>query len=102
LGYKYLIGFATVSATGLLFNGLVYTNAKMIKYKWFEHAAIDGEWQIPIFYQPQDISKIILFDLNAMEVATTVRKPSESHNTLGYQDALRNLKEQILQVKKHD
>ncbi|RCW40585.1 hypothetical protein [Paenibacillus prosopidis] len=101
---KIELGPATVTGRGLLFNGSVYTNANMIKYKWFEHAAIEGEWQIPILYQEQENDHLILFDIyaNAIEVATTnqTEQSGSSDYVEKYQEKIRYLKKQIQKSNK--
>ncbi|MDF2652308.1 MAG: hypothetical protein K0Q73_8113 [Paenibacillus sp.] len=96
---KYELGLATVSNKGVLFNGLVYTCANIIKLKWFEQAAVKGEWKVIILYDPQNLIDILLFDIHSIDVATTVQTPREDDQTLQYQGAIRSLKEQLRRVK---
>lgn len=96
---KYELGLATVSNRGVLFNGLVYTCANMIKRKWFEQAAIEGEWKVIILYDPQNLIDILLFDIRSIDVATTVQAYKEDEQTLMYQGAIRALKEQLRRAK---
>jgi hypothetical protein len=89
--------FATVTASGLIFQEKVYTNSSMVKYKWFDLAKNHGEWQIPILYRPANSTEIMLFDLQAIEIATSINNnidinPEELQN---YYDTLRKLKKQI-------
>ncbi|MCM3625774.1 Mu transposase C-terminal domain-containing protein [Paenibacillus glycanilyticus] len=95
---KYELGLATVSNRGVLFNGLVYTCSNMIKQKWFEHAT-KGEWKVIILHDPQNPTDILLFEIQAIEIATTVQAPLVDDQTLQYQSAIRALKEQLSRAK---
>jgi hypothetical protein len=71
------LGLGVVTSKGLLFNSLVYSSESMIKYQWFELAAINGEWHIPVLYQKSDNSYILLLDSNGrVEMACTVEPDS--------------------------
>lgn len=65
-------GLATVSRFGLEFIGRIYTNASMIRNKWFEMAAVQGSWQIPVVYYPEEPGEVVLFDIKTAEIATSV------------------------------
>ncbi|WP_010503542.1 hypothetical protein [Paenibacillus elgii] len=95
------LGLATVSSNGLLFQGKIYSNSNMIKHKWFELAEKQGEWQIPIFYQPLDMSEILLFDLQSIEVATSIDTSNEISPEMKelYFEALNFLKTYVREQK---
>ncbi|MFE9279608.1 hypothetical protein ACQKLN_24920 [Paenibacillus glucanolyticus] len=64
-------GLGLITPKGLVFNEKTYTNAQMIKYQWFEHAAKFGDWECPIGYIESNPEYIVLFNHNEMEVATS-------------------------------
>jgi hypothetical protein len=93
------LGVAIVTARGLFFEGRFYTNSKMIKNKWFEFAAKDGEWFIPILYQPSNQETLVLLDVDTQEVATTVEANlvSPSSELDAYYEKMQSLKERYFQ-----
>lgn len=98
---KVEIGMATVSAKGLIFNGRVYTNAAMIKHQWFEHAGKYGEWQCLVGYLLSTPEHIVLFDMQGVEVATSINNQQHMEATVleTYYDAINNLIERLLQAR---
>ncbi|OMD47267.1 hypothetical protein BSK56_13875 [Paenibacillus borealis] len=54
------LGVAVITAKGINFNDLYYTNAKIIQLGWFERVIIEGEWRIPILFDPIDVSEIYI------------------------------------------
>jgi len=66
LNLTIILGLATVSKNGLEFNGKIYTNATMLKFHWFKTAQIEGQWEIPIFFNPCDLTEIMLFDISTL------------------------------------
>lgn len=99
-----LQGLATVSSCGLEFNGRIYSNANMIRHQWFELAAVQGSWQIPIFYNPERPEELMLFDFITAEVATSVETKEcvceEIKAT--YFEAINSLKERISKIRAND
>jgi|GEM_PF-2871160 len=93
------LGIATVTTSGLHFNGLVYTCASMIKLKWFEHAAVEGGWKVIILHDPENPTNILIFDIHSIDIATSIHVPIESEDTVQYQSAIRQLKEQLRSAK---
>jgi hypothetical protein len=95
------VGLAKVTASGLLFNNLLYSNASMIKYQWFEHARINGVWQIPVLYQSSYPNQIVLFDFKEMEIATTIEIDQKTDPVIlkCYYEAFNNLKEMLKSYK---
>lgn len=73
-------GMAVVTSNGLNFHQRFYTNSSMVKNKWFELAAREGEWLIPVLYTPSNHEFIILFDAEKQEIATTVDVESRIPN----------------------
>lgn len=92
-------GIAIVTAKGLFFEGRFYTNSNMIKNKWFEFAAKDGEWFIPILYLPSNQDALVLFDGDTQEVATTIEENAVSPSTEldAYYEKMQILKERYFQ-----
>lgn len=96
------VGLATVSRNGLLINGIYYSNSKMIKKQWFEHAKINGEWQIPVLFDSSNVNQIMLFDFNNMELASSIENKVVDWDPLiliAYQEAIENLKEQLFRSR---
>ncbi|MBP1991187.1 hypothetical protein [Paenibacillus eucommiae] len=99
---KIQFGLATVTSHGLKFRNKLFSNSLMIKNNWFENVALYGEWQVPILYRQSDLTEIMLFDLNEIEVATSIDEPkivSEEY-IQGYFEAIKNIKEQLSQQSK--
>lgn len=92
-----MLGLATVSNLGLQFNGIIYSNSSMLKHNWFELAGKQGSWQIPIFYNPSDPSTVMFFDLDSVELATSIENTSNitDEMKLLYFDAINFLKERL-------
>ncbi|SDH96073.1 Mu transposase, C-terminal [Paenibacillus typhae] len=57
------VSVAYITAKGIKFNDLYYTNGKMIQLGWFERALKKGEWKVPIIYDPIDVSEIYILHL---------------------------------------
>jgi len=53
---------ATVTAKGIKFNSLYYTNAHALKNHWFQKARSKGTWKIRIAYDARHIDAIYLID----------------------------------------
>ncbi|MCY9670671.1 hypothetical protein M5X11_38265 [Paenibacillus alginolyticus] len=95
------LDIAMVTSKGLHFNGNIYTNATMIKNKWFEQAEREGIWQIPILFWRSNQDSLILFESGSYIIATSVENnlcPSETLEI--YQKQLRALKERYFEKKK--
>lgn len=97
------LAFAQVTSKGLHFDGNIYTNATMVKKKWFEQAEREGTWQIPILFWRSNQESLIIFDSGSYVVATAVDNnfgPRETIET--YHEQLRALKEKYFEKnKKH-
>jgi hypothetical protein len=65
-------GLALVTAKGLLFSNRYFTNQGMVRSKWFETAGREGDWQIPVLYCKAFPTKLFLFDINTVEIATAI------------------------------
>ncbi len=100
--YPYSLGLATVTPFGLKFKEQFYSNTNMIKHGWFELAEQDEGWQIPIFYDPKDVSRIMLIDIdsirNAFPIEVVSRKIDPEMKEL-YFSAIESLKKRIRQNK---
>src|SRR5690606_15387400 len=92
---------ATVSPEGLVFENRVYTNSLMIRLQWFEHAALHGNWKIPIFFLTTNHEQIFLLDTNSIQVATSVENPTLIDEKVKqvYQAEICQLKELISEKK---
>ncbi|OAB30292.1 hypothetical protein PMSD_21180 [Paenibacillus macquariensis subsp. defensor] len=75
--YSLSLGLAAVTPSGLKFEDLFYSNAKMIKYGWFEIAKKGEEWQIPILYDSNDLSSILLIDIDSITCAIPIEDVSK-------------------------
>ncbi|MEK4105594.1 hypothetical protein NST28_16060 [Paenibacillus sp. FSL R10-2791] len=71
------LGFASVTPSGLNFKNQYYTNAKMIKHGWFELAEKEEGWQIPILYYSNDLSRIMLIDMDSIKNAFPIEDISQ-------------------------
>jgi len=49
---------ATITAKGILMNGLYYSSTTAVKERWFSTARQKGNWKIDVLYDPQDMSQI--------------------------------------------
>ncbi|MGM0881143.1 MAG: hypothetical protein ACQEXQ_08880 [Bacillota bacterium] len=98
---EFKFSYATVSSEGLIFENRIYTNSSMIRYQWFEQAAIYGNWKIPIFYLANDLEHIFLLDATSLNVATSIENPSLFDEDLkqAYQAAICRFKELIKENK---
>lgn len=69
----YPIRQASVTAKGILMNGLYYTSKTALKEGWFSTARQHGNWKIDAHYDPQNMSQIYLRkDRKEYEVCTLV------------------------------
>lgn len=99
------VGMAKITANGLVFNDKIYTNAQMIKYQWFEHAANFGEWQCPIGYIESKPEHIVMFDMEDLEVAISIENNIERPDDeilQAYYDGINNLKARLLSSRESE
>jgi hypothetical protein len=47
------VSTAVVKKTGIYFNNMIYASDVAIREQWFFSAAKNGEWDVPVFYDPQ-------------------------------------------------
>ncbi|NOU90222.1 hypothetical protein GC102_31425 [Paenibacillus sp. LMG 31460] len=74
---------------------MIYTNATMVKQKWFEQAEREGPWQIPILFWRANQDNLILFESGSYIQATAVENnlgPPETLDT--YHEQLRAIMEE--------
>lgn len=87
-------GMAIVTAKGLLFNNLYYSNQNMIKHKWFETSSLHDNLQIPILFHSNNTQIIALINCNEIEYASVV-EPNKAINqeiVKAYYETINNLK----------
>lgn len=65
-------GVGTVTKLGLRFYSKIYTNGSMKNAKWFEHAEIHGEWNVPVVFDSGSTNFIALYDMVSFEVVSSV------------------------------
>lgn len=53
-------GVATVTTTGLAFQGRFYTCPLAIEERWFDRARQNGRWEVPVSYDPRDMDVVYL------------------------------------------
>lgn len=94
---KVIFGIATVTGKGIVFNERIYTNAQMIKSRWFELVEITGCWMIPILYNPQETDHLVLLDEGGLEVASSLEEPCEIDPAIleSYYLAISSLKDRM-------
>ncbi|AJY76264.1 hypothetical protein [Paenibacillus beijingensis] len=99
---KIQFGLAMVTPKGLLFNNKFYSNQAMIKSKWFELSEREGNWHVPVLYSPAFPTKLFLFDMNSIEVATAIEHTSSisKEEVETYFQVMSNLKELFVEQKK--
>jgi transposase InsO family protein len=69
----YPVTQATVSAKGILLNGLCYSCATAIQERWFSTARQKGTWRIDVLYNPQNMAQIyIRHDRNNFETCSLI------------------------------
>lgn len=67
----YPVKKATVTAKGILLDGLYYSCSTAVKERWFSTARQRGTWKINVHYDPQNLSQIYLrHDRRNYEVCT--------------------------------
>lgn len=92
----YPIRQATVTAKGILLNGLYYSCHTAVKEKWFATARQKGAWKIKVNYDPQNMSQIYLqHDRKNHEVCSLINQ-YEMYSTARLEEVidLRNNKRQ--------
>ena len=96
-------GLAYVTPKGLLFNGLYYSNAEMIKMRWFSLAESHGNWHVPVLYDVFESRHVILLDFDQFKIASTIDNEQEIDPIIidSYQKAIRNLKLLLSMNRKH-
>jgi hypothetical protein len=53
---------ALVTPTGIKYNELYYSCSKAIKHQWFEYAWVNGDWEIKVTIENNDLDRIFLID----------------------------------------
>jgi hypothetical protein len=98
---EFHMALASVTGQGIVLNGNVYSNVRMIKSQWFEAAEKNGEWVIPVLYMPDVPDYLLLYDLDGVEVASAVEERKEWDNEVvdAYHDAINALKSRIIKKK---
>ncbi|WP_028611698.1 hypothetical protein [Paenibacillus harenae] len=92
---------ARFTQDGLMLNDKIYTNARMLECNWFESARLHGEREVPVLYNPLNPNKLVFFDFNELEIASTVENQQQDNmNDLeAYYFALNELKQKFLPKK---
>jgi transposase InsO family protein len=86
---------ATVTAKGILFNGLYYSSTFTIKEGWFSKARIQGNWKVNINYHPQSMENIyIRIDRNRYDVCTLVDYQYDMYKNVSLDEVLEIKKDQ--------
>lgn len=95
------IAIARVTANGIVLFDKHYSNEQMLRFRWFEHAERNGDWDIPVAYHPSEPDYIFLFDYHGVEVATSLESPPPMDPEVkdAYFKAIQNLKEQLFRYK---
>ncbi|WP_123040513.1 hypothetical protein [Cohnella candidum] len=90
-------GMATVTPSGLKFQGRMFTNTKMIKNQWFLMSQLYGEWEVPVIFKPAAPDSIAILDIKGVEVASTVvvSQISDLDVKEAYFEAFNNLKTRL-------
>lgn len=98
---EFRMGLASVTGQGIILNGNVYTNARMVKHQWFEAAVKNGEWEIPVLYMPEVPNFLLLYDPDGMEVASAIEDREELDKEIidTYHAAINELKRRLLKRK---
>ncbi|MBB3113464.1 hypothetical protein FHS18_005576 [Paenibacillus phyllosphaerae] len=96
-------GLASVTSKGLLFNGLYYSSAEMIKLQWFSLAELHGSWELPILYDLYESRYVLMLDFDQLEIASIIDNKNEIDPIIidSYQKAIRNLKVLLSMKRKH-
>lgn len=69
----YPVAQATVTAKGILLNGLCYSCATAIQERWFSTARQKGTWKIAVHYDPQSMAQIyIRHNRNNFEICSLI------------------------------
>ncbi|WP_191559395.1 Mu transposase C-terminal domain-containing protein [Metabacillus idriensis] len=69
----YPIQKATITAKGILLNGLYYSCTTAVKERWFSIARQQGTWKIDVHYDPQNVSHIyIRHDRKSYEICSLI------------------------------
>ena len=88
------LGLASVTCRGIVFAGITYSNAKLIKRRWFEAADKNGEWIIPVLYDPHNRDHFVIYDCEGIELASSVKEMDQLDIEVvqAYYDAINALK----------
>jgi hypothetical protein len=86
---------ALVTHTGIHYRNLFYSCATAVRSRWFETAWEEGEWEIDISYNPNDLNMIYIYNVKSEENETcnTIVRQSESDEKLQhYFESIQKLK----------
>lgn len=92
---KEIRGTALVTNNGIKFGEMYYSCANAISERWFERAWNEGNWEIKIFYDFTDISKIWFEDeiSEEREFCNIIVRQSESgEKLLRYFESIEKMK----------
>ncbi|RED52900.1 TniQ family protein [Cohnella lupini] len=98
---EFQMRLASVTGQGIVFNGNVYTNVRMVSNQWFEAAEKNGEWFIPVLYKPENPDFLLLYDMDGLEVASAVDAHEEMDKEIvnAYLETINDLKDRIIKRK---
>lgn len=90
-----IVEVALVTNRGIKFREVFYSSSQVIREGWFERAWNEGNWEINIYCDLTDLSKIRLADevLNERIVCNIIERQSESgEKLLKYFESIEKLK----------
>lgn len=71
----YPVQKATITAKGILLNGLYYSCSTAVKERWFSNARQQGNWKVDVHYDPQRVSHIyIRYDRKNYEICSLINQ----------------------------